>query len=66
VRLRLYYGVRGHHVHGRLFVAATGQTFAKAGELVFRLDEWEQVRTRLSAVEFVEEEPMPVSGDSER
>jgi hypothetical protein len=47
-------------VHGRLFVCPrSSQTFAKSGDLVFRLDEWNEIRTLWSTVDFVEEEPMP-------
>lgn len=49
--MRLRYAVRGGHVHCRLFVGQApdgfqpaGYTLAKAGDLIFRADEWTDVQ----------------------
>jgi len=56
--VRVRYTERGGHVHGQVFTAPrAGVTFAKCGELVFRVDEWPDVRARLEAVvEFLPED----------
>lgn len=43
--LRLRYRIGSAHVHCRVFTAlAENMTFAKSGDLVFRLDEWNTIR----------------------
>ena len=56
--IRMRYVIVGGHVHCRLFTAkARNMTFAKCGDLVFSLDEWDTLRNVLqSAVEFLPEE----------
>jgi hypothetical protein len=59
VVIRLRYRVLGGHVHCRLFTApASDQTFAKSGDLVFRVEEWDAVRAAgaKAGFEFVPEE----------
>ena len=44
IAIRLRYRVLGGHVHCRLFTAtAKHLTFAKSGDLVFRVEEWDAV-----------------------
>lgn len=45
------------HVHCTLFAAKTiNTTYANCGKLVVRIDEFEDMRTCMSGVEFVEKE----------
>jgi len=45
--LRVHYRTRGSHVHCRVFVRASAEASALAGEMTFRLEEWPTVRALL-------------------
>lgn len=62
-KFRLRYVERGGHTHVRVFAgeAGTGRTLGKCGDLVFRNEEWKDLRDELvmsgvKNVELVEDE----------
>jgi len=55
--IRIRYKILGGHVHCRLLTSKSmGHTFAKCGDLVFSIEEWNLVRGILTGVQFMEEE----------
>lgn len=54
--MRLYYSLRGGHVHCRVF------TTGKCGDLVFRVEEWATVHPRLMQAFLCAEETGPELG----
>lgn len=48
IGMRLYYRTIGGHVHCRLFVGQEGSG-GKAGDLTFRVSEWDDVRFAFEA-----------------
>lgn len=57
MHLRLRYKVAGGHVHCRLFVGKRKElTHGKAGDLVFDVDEWPEVRGSFETIGDVEPE----------
>lgn len=54
--LRLRYKQLGGHTHVRVFIGMPGQTFAKAGDLTFSNDEWEDIQRLLRNAEILPEE----------
>jgi hypothetical protein len=42
--LRVYYSVKGTHVHADVFSGREGYTFAMLGKLVFTVEEWEKYK----------------------
>jgi len=60
--LRWYWSVRGRHVHVRVFMSPDEGTSSLAGLLVFRDEEWIEIRDTLPG-EVLEDEPGTIYPD---